>query len=549
MARRTFQMIDVVEILQHWHAGRPTLLLSASLGVDPKTVRKYVAPAEVEGIRPGDGLVLDRAGWAAKVALWFPQLVDAHARSSTWPVLEAQRELIGAMLATNTLATVHQRLRAEHGLTVSVTSLRRYVWDVFPDYRGGPMPTPLRPPVPPGEAQIDYGYLGRWLDPLANKVRRVWAFVVVLACSRHMFVRPVLRMDQSSWVAAHVAAWEYFGCVPDRLVIDNLKTGVIKPDLYDPKLNRAYAEMAEHYGCLIDPARAEKPRDKARVERMMPYLRDSCWRGRTFGSVPDMQARAVEWCTTIAGTRAHRSLDGAQPLAVFQTVEAPVLRPLPAAHFELVRWQAPKVAPDCHITIDRVLYSVPWAHIGKQVDARVSDTLVEVFTGGELIKTWPRADRGRRTDEADYPPEKIAFFMRTPVWCRSRADGLGEHVSELVAGLLADKALHHLRAAQGVIALADKYGPERLDAACRRALEAGDPAYRTVRGILAVGADKHSHGETAGAASAATPAHLHGPGELFAHLDADRNDADGDGDGDENDGDEGVTRGGEAVGA
>ena len=97
------------------------------------------------------------------------------------------------MLATNTLATVHQRLRDEHGLTVSVTSLRRYVWEVFPDRPRRATLTALRPPVPPGEAQIDYGYLGRWLDPLANRVRRVWAFVIVLACSRHMFVRPVLR--------------------------------------------------------------------------------------------------------------------------------------------------------------------------------------------------------------------------------------------------------------------------------------------------------------------------------------------------------------------
>src|SRR5450759_1647014 len=90
MARRAFQMIDVVEILQHWHAGRPKLVLSASLGGDPKTVRKYVAPAEAEGIRPGDGLVLDRAGWAAKVAVWFPELTDSRARSSTWPALEAR---------------------------------------------------------------------------------------------------------------------------------------------------------------------------------------------------------------------------------------------------------------------------------------------------------------------------------------------------------------------------------------------------------------------------------------------------------------------------
>ncbi len=343
-------MIDVVEILQHWHAGRPKLVLSASLGVDPKTVRKYVAPAEAEGIVPGDGLVLDRAGWAARVAVWFPELTDARARSATWPVLEARRELIESMLATNTVATVHQRLRDEHDVRVSVTSLRRYVWQTLPDRRGGAQPTVLRPDVPAGlEAQIDYGYLGRWLDPLAGRIRRVWAFVVVLACSRHMFVRPVLSMDSSAWVAAHVAAWEFFGGVPARLVIDNLKTGVIKADLYDPKLNRAFAEMAAHYGCLIDPARAAKPKDKPRVERMMPYVRDSYWRGRTFGSVADMQVRAVDWALGIAGTRAHRSLDGGAPLTLFRAVEAPALLGLPGEPFELARWLSPRVAPDCHL--------------------------------------------------------------------------------------------------------------------------------------------------------------------------------------------------------
>lgn len=507
-------MIDVVEILQHWHAGRPKLVLSASLGVDPKTVRKYVAPAEAEGIRPGDGLVLDRAGWAAKVAGWFPELVDARARSTTWPVLESHRELIGKMLQTNTVATVHQRLRDEHDLRVSVTSLRRYVWQVFPD-RGAPGVTPLRPAVPPGEAQIDYGYLGRWLDPLADRVRRVWAFVIVLACSRHMFVRPVLRMDQTSWVAAHLAAWEFFGACPTRLVPDNLKTGVIKPDLYDPLLNRSYAEMADYYGCLIDPARAVKPKDKGRVERMMPYVRDSFWRGRSFASLTDMQHRAVTWCTEIAGTRAHRSLDGAQPLSLFTAVELPALLPLPAAPFELARWLAPKVAPDCHVTIDRVLYSVPWQHIGKRVDARVTETLVEIFADGALVKSWPKTGRGRCTDERDYPPEKIAFFMRTPVWCRSQAGELGEHVAEVIAELLTDGALHHLRAAQGIIALADRHGADRLDAACARALAAGDPSYRTIKGILNVGAETDPD-RPPSTAAASTPAHLHGPDGLFA---------------------------------
>lgn len=105
---------------------------------------------------------------------------------------------------------------------------------------------------------------------------------MVLVCSRLMFVRPVVAMDQQSWTGAHVAAFDFLGGVPARLVPDNLKTDVDKPDLYDPKINRAYAELAAHYGVLADPARALKPKDKPRVERPMPYVRDSFWRGRDF---------------------------------------------------------------------------------------------------------------------------------------------------------------------------------------------------------------------------------------------------------------------------
>jgi hypothetical protein len=105
------------------------------------------------------------------------------------------------------------------------------------------------------------------------------------------------------------------------LVPDNLKTGVDKPDLYDPKINRSYAELGAHYGALIDPARAVKPKDKPRVERPMPYIRDSFWRGREFTSLPDMQAAAVTWCREVAGRRACRPLGGAAPLSVFEATD------------------------------------------------------------------------------------------------------------------------------------------------------------------------------------------------------------------------------------
>jgi len=522
MARRQFQVIDVVEVLQHWHAGRPKTVVAASLGVDVKTVRKYIGAAEAAGIVPGDGHAADRAGWAVRVAGWFPELVDARARSRTWPALEARRELITAMVAENTVATVHQRLRDEHGLSVSESSLRRYVAQALPGQGGAAAVTVLRPAAPPGEAQIDYGYLGRWVDPVGGRVHRVQAFVIVLACSRHMFVRPVLSMDTTSWVAAHVAGWEFFAGVPARLVMDNLKTGVIKPDRYDPLINRAYAEMAEHYGCLIDPARAVKPKDKPRVERLMPYVRDSFWRGRSFADLADMQARALRWCTEVAGVRSHRGLQGASPLAVFGAVEAPALLALPDRPFQLARWVSPKVAPDCHVMIDKVLYSVPWAHVGKITDTKVSDTTVMVHVDGKLIKTWPRVRSGRCTDFGDYPPEKIAFFSRNPVWCRTKAAGLGPNVVELVDGLLIVQALHRLRSAQGIVRLADAHGAERLDAACACALAAGDPTYRTVRGILAAGTEIPAGDSPGGAgtmaAATGTAAHLHGPDGLLGHL-------------------------------
>jgi transposase len=512
MARRTFDVIDVVEVLQHWHAGRPKLVIAQSLGLDVKTVRKYVAPAVAAGMTPG-GPALDRAAWAELARGWFPELVDARARSLTYPRVAPHHERIAAMLETNTVTTVHQRLRDEHGLAVSLTSFRRYCWAEFPDETTRERVRVPRPPTEPGgEAQVDYGYLGRWHDPKAGRMRRVWAFVMVLAWSRHMFVRPVLRLDAQAWSAAHVAAFTFLGGVPLRTVIDNLRTGVDRADLYDPRINRAYAELAAHFGTLVDPARRQKPRDKPRVERPMAYVRDSFWAGRTWASERQMQEEALRWCREVAGVRAHRGLDGASPLALFEAVEVDALRPLPADPFELATWSTPKVGPDCHVKVGRALYSVPWRLIGRRVDAREGERTVEVFVDGSLVKTHGRVSKGRRTDHADYPPEKVAFFMRTPVWCRHRAAELGPSVVAVVEALLAEPVLHRLRSAQGVLRLAEHHDPTRLDAACARALAVGDPAYRTIKGILVAGTE---HEGTPPLTVTSAPAHLRGRAGLF----------------------------------
>jgi len=517
MARRTFDVIDVTEILVHWHAGRSLNEMSQSLGVDRKTIRKYIAPAVGAGIVPG-GPARSEAEWQELVREWFPELADSRLRQVTWPAIAVHHDYIAGQLKAGVrMSTICQRLRDEHGLAASVASFRRYVAANVPEEtrRSQVVVWSPRQAEAGEQAQIDYGMLGRWLDPLTGKLRTVWAFVMVLACSRHMFVRPVLRMDQRAWTECHVEAFAFFGGVPARLVPDNLKTGVDKPDLYDPKVNRSYAELAAHYGCLVDPARALKPRDKARVERPMPYVRDSFWRGREFTSLERMQAEAVRWSLEVAGQRACRPLEGAAPAAVFDAVERGALRPLPAGPFTLATWATAKIGPDIHAQVEKVLYSVPWRHIGKTADVRITGTMVQFFIGGQLVKSHPRKVRGKQTDFGDYPPEKIAFHMRTPAWCRKQAAGIGPSCEYLIGELLAEGALYRLRAAQGVIGLADKHDPGRLEAACAKAIAAGDPSYRTVRGILAAGTERDQLPAAAGDGGAS--AFLRGPAS-FANV-------------------------------
>jgi len=508
-------VIDIVELFVHWHAGRRMGELCSSLAVDPKTVRKYIAPAVEAGLVPG-GPPLSTEQWTALVEGWFPQLVDRSIRQKTWPEIEPHRQRIKDWLGEVKVSTIHQRLRDDHGLTASESSLRRFIWANFDEDVARAAVRVLRDTPPAGEeAQVDYGLLGRWFDPDTGRLRRVWGFLMVLSFSRLLFLRPVLKMDEASWVEAHVCAFEFFGGVVARVIPDNLKTGVVKPDLYDPKINKAFGEFAGHYGCLIDPARALKPRDKARVERPVPYARDSFFAGRAdeFATLADMQIDAVRWSRDVANQRPCRPLDRVAPQALFDAEEKSVLLALPRHPFELARWSTAVVNPDIHIKVGRALYSVPWRFIGKRVDARTGARSVEVFLDGVLIKTHPRIERGKQTDYADYPPEKIAFFMRTPVWCRRRALELGEAVAEVVGIIMEVNALYRLRQAQGVVRLADTHGEERLEAACRRALRVGDPSYKTVKGILVAGTEHDGAEQTDVPPSA--PAHLHGPRALF----------------------------------
>ena len=514
MARRRFTVRDIAEILEHWQAGRSICAISRSLGTCRATVRKYVYAAEARGCRQGDPT--PSQGWKAFLKEAIPKPPDPSTRSEVFARLLPYQNEIREALATTKATTIWQRLRDNEGVKVSLASFYRYLSCFLTDVWKKPKITIRRSDPPPGEeAQIDFGYLGIWQDPKTSKRYRLWAFALILSFSRHMFVRIVTRMDQREWLRCHASAFEFFGGAPKRIVPDNLKSGVIKADLYDPKFNQGYEELAHHYGMIIDPARSGKPKDKARVERVIPYIRDSFWSGRDFTTLEEINKQAMEWCLKVAGIRQHGTTYQ-QPLTLFHIAEEKQLKPLPSTAFEIVTWHQAKVAHDCHIQVNGTLYSMPYQHMGKTVDVKLGTRMVEIYRDYELIKTHLRAAKGQRvTDWNDYPPEKAAFFQRTPDWYRSRAGLIGISTGKTVAALLEEHAFHNLRQCQGILRLAEKYGHQRLEQACARANVFGDPRYRTVKTILERGLDMEpllfESPRMAGA-------FLRGPDELFCSI-------------------------------
>jgi transposase len=388
VARRRIEVNDVVEVLVQWQVGRRVKQIARSTGLARNTVRKYLAQVTSRaGLQKQPAL--PRAELWARVSESCPELVEPAACTELAGELRELHDEIVAGLKESTATTVWQRLRDADRLHCSITSFRRYLYREVREV--DPQRVVVRRPEPElGEqAEIDFGVLGSWLNPATGLRRRLWAFVMVLGGSRHLFVRPVWQLDLQTWIQCHIEAFSFFGAVPRRLVVDNLKDGVVRASLYDPQLNRTYAELAEHYHALVDPCRSRRPTDKPVVERSLPYVRDSFWSGRTFVSFEEIVAAAPTWCLEVAGRREHRTLR-TRPLEVFEQSERPVMLPLPETPFEIVHWFPVTVHRDIHFNCDGALYSAPWRYLGRELQARQSENLVELFDGAELVKLHTR---------------------------------------------------------------------------------------------------------------------------------------------------------------
>ena len=407
--------------------------------------------------------------------------------STTVSSLQEHRAKVAGWVEQNVPGTaIHQALQRQHGWTGSYSAVRRMVAGIRAAL---PPEVTCRLEFAPGEAaQVDFGAGPILLHP-DGKPRRTWAFVMTLAHSRHQYLEFVWDQTVATWLGCHRRAFEWFAGVPERIVIDNAKCAITRACAQDPVVQRAYAECAEGYGFKIDPCPPHDPQKKGIVEAGVKCVKGNFLPLREFRDLADLNAQAKAWVMQTAGQRIHGTTRQ-PPLALF-ALEQPLLKPLPAIAPDLGTWHRVSVHKDCHVQLERILYSAPFALVGKTLWLRATDAAVALYEDYRHITTHPRGQRpGQRvTSKAHLPPEAQAFFAKDRQWCASQAAEVGPQCRTLIERLLADNILERLRAAQGVLGLLKPYGAKRLEAACARALAHDSPHYRTVKTILSTKAD------------------------------------------------------------
>ncbi len=469
MAFREVTMIEVKEALRQWLAGAGKKRIGARVGLDPKTVRRYVRAGEACGLAASQGeSALTDEVLAAVLATLAGAPVRPHGDS--WQRCHEQRTFIEEKLRAQVRLSKVRRLLLRHGVDVPYSTLHRFAVGELGFGRKA-VTVPVVDGEPGHELQVDTGWMTMLEPDHAGHRRRFRAWIFTPNVSRYRFVYPCLSESTDTAIEACEAAWEFYGGVFKVLLPDNTKAIVQTADPLEPLLNETFLEYSQARGFHIDPARVRTPTDKGRVERSVRDVRDDCFGGERMLDLEQTRFHSRRWCEHEYGMRRH-STTYRLPREHFLAVERGVLLPAPTAHYDTPDWASPVVARDHFAQVARSLYSLPTRFIGKQLRARADTHLVRFYDAGALVKTHPRQLRGGRSiDPTDFPQERRPYAMRDVAFLAAQAREVGESV-----GLFADRLLDSplpwtkMRAVRALLGLARKFGAERLDATCARAL-------------------------------------------------------------------------------
>jgi transposase len=390
---------------------------------------------------------------------------------------------------------VHEEMKRRSVTLVLLWQEYRFC-DLYGEWRKTISAT-MRQTHPAGERLfVDYaGDTVPVFDQITNTERPAHIFVAALGASNYTYAEARWSEGLGDWVSAHVNALATIGGVPKVVVCDNLKAGVTKPSRYEPGINRTYQDLAEHYGFVVLPARVRKPRDKAKVEVAVLIVERfvlARLRNRRFFSLEELNA-AIRECVTDLNAKVMRKI-GKSRAELLETIDRPALDALPAEPYRYAEWQKCRVAPDYHVEIDKHYYSVPSRLIRATVEARITDTTVEILHKGSRIASHARSPvPHRHTTITEHMPSAHRRYAEwTPARMMGAAAKIGPSTIALVEAIM--KAKPHpeqgFRACLGILRLEKSYGAQRLEAACHRGNDIGATSYGSVASILRHGLDK-----------------------------------------------------------
>lgn len=477
--------------------------ISAAVGLSKSSVSEYATRAREQGLSWEIAQGLSDAELEARL---FSQVGGCQPRPRApidfqWVHRELKRAGVTLQLLW---------LEYQEGVTKDEAGTRAYQYSQFCELYGvfvKRLSPSMRQVHRAGDkAFVDYsGKKPVIVDPSTGEVIEVELFVMVLGASNYTYAEATRTQTLGDFVASHVRGFDYFGCVPAIIVPDQLRSAVTHPHRYDPGMNATYTEIAQHYGTAIIPARPRKPKDKAKVEGGV--LIAQRWimaklRNLTFFSLEELND-AIAALLEELNTRPFQKLEGCRRSA-FESIDRPAMKPLPVVRYELAEWKlGVSVNIDYHFEYDDRIYSVPCALNGQKVDVRATRGGVEAFHADQRVASHVRSYGPKGTpvtckqhrpkshrEYGDWPPERIVGW----------AASIGPHTREVTRQIL-ERLVHPevgYRSCLGLFRTAKRCGRDRMEAACRRALEIGAPSRRSVEMILKNGLERiHSTDEPA----------------------------------------------------
>jgi transposase len=479
MAYKEILIMDIYEIIRRWYNKQNITHIAKVLKYDRKTVRNYINLAKEKGLSleeplPPKEKLLD---------LLYDNVKNNKKEQPVSGILQNYKDEIIELINDNNYPlkakSAFDVIRQRHQLdNISYSTFKRF----FNKYcrletkKYNPQKNiTCRIETPAGLIiQIDYAKMGLLFDKEINRRRNVYAFIATLANCRHKFIDLVYKQDQQSFVRSNVKMFDSLGGVTQIISIDNLKSGVIKPDLYDPKLNRLYNEFAEHYNVFIDPCRVRSPKDKGKVERDVQTIREQF--RKIMALYPNADIKMVnqlinEYIKNDYGQKEHGTT-GLKPYEEFIQNEKKHLKELPIKHFELGEWKSAKVHPDCFVQYKKKYYSVPYKYSGKKVWIRATDKIVSIYYDNKIIKQHTRTDDVRHTDFKDFP-KNVNSSVNPEIFDKIivQAGRVGRNFKKMIERTLKIHAWLKLRRAQGFLSLTEKYAYEILEKGAKYVIE------------------------------------------------------------------------------